>query len=69
LSPREQSLIALVAMAGERDRALGLLERVRPRSAWLWSYLVLPGFDTIRSDPRFMRVVEGARPPGAPQLP
>lgn len=60
--------LALVA-TGQKDRALDLLERVRPRGAWLWSYLVFPGFDPIRAEPRFVRIFEEARPPGAPRLP
>src|SRR5439155_17118742 len=35
---------ALVAL-GESDRALDLLERVRPRGARLWFYLRAPEFD------------------------
>ena len=56
--------LALVA-TGQHDRAIDLLERVRPRGPWLWSYLLFPGFDPIRSTPRFQRVFEESRPPGA----
>jgi len=59
---------ALVA-CGDSDRAIGILERVRPRGAWLWSYLVFPDFDPLRSDPRFRRIYAEARPAGAPLLP
>jgi TolB-like protein/Tfp pilus assembly protein PilF len=59
---------ALVAI-GDTDRAVGMIERVRPRGAWLWSYLVFPDFDPIRADPRFQRIYAEARPVGAPLLP
>ena len=62
-----ETALALVAL-GDRDRALALLERVRPRGAWLWSYLVMPWFDQLRADPRFQRLVREAAPPGAPRL-
>jgi DNA-binding SARP family transcriptional activator/TolB-like protein/Tfp pilus assembly protein PilF len=52
---------ALVAI-GRRSEALSLIERARPRGAWLWFYLLADDFDTIRSDPRFARVMRDARP-------
>ncbi len=62
-----ETALALVAL-GERGRALDLLERIRPRGAWLWSYLVMPLFDPLRADPRFQRLVRESAPPGAPRL-
>jgi hypothetical protein len=59
--------LALLAL-GDRDRAIALLERVRPRGAWLWSYLVMPWFDALRADPRFQRLIREAAPPGAPRM-
>ena len=59
---------ALIAV-GDRAGALDLLERVRPRSAWLWFYCQKPEFDPIRQDPRFRRVMDAARPPNAPISP
>ncbi len=53
---------ALVAL-GEQERALDLLERVRPRGARLWYHLRSPEFDSIRAHPRYQRLVEEARPP------
>ena len=62
-------LVAALAALRETDRAIGLLERIRPRGPWLWSYLVLPDFDPLRADPRFQRVYSEAAPPGAPPVP
>src|SRR2546422_10095220 len=52
---------ALVALR-ESDRALELLERVRPRGARLWFYLRAPEFDAIRSNARFGRLVAESAP-------
>src|SRR2546427_615674 len=52
---------ALVALR-ESDRALELLERVRPRGARLWFYLRAPEFDAIRSTARFGRLVAESAP-------
>jgi len=52
---------ALVAL-GESDRALALLERVRPRGARLWFYLRAPEFDAIRSHARFGKLVAESAP-------
>jgi tetratricopeptide (TPR) repeat protein len=54
---------ALVAL-GEHERALELLERVRPRGGMLWFRLRWPAFDALRAHPRFQRLVEESRPPG-----
>lgn len=53
------------AAVGQRDLAFRILERVRPRGPWLWSYLIWEGFDPIRSDPRLRKIIDEARPPGA----
>ena len=55
---------ALVA-AGESDRALDVLERIRPHGAELWAALRAPWLDPIRDRPRFRRLVAESRP-GAP---
>ena len=55
---------AAVAL-GNKDLALEILDRVRPRGPSLWGYLILEGFDKIRTDPRFQRILNEARPPGA----
>ncbi len=52
--------VGLVA-ADETERALGLLEGLRP-SRRLWDVLRYPEFDAIRSNPRFQRLVEESRP-------
>jgi len=43
---------------GEREQALALLERVQPRGASLSYWLRAPGFDSVRDQPRFRRIVE-----------
>ena len=53
---------ALVAI-GERERALALLERIRPRGIKLWFYLRYPEFDPLRGDPRFQQIFTESRPP------
>jgi TolB-like protein/tetratricopeptide (TPR) repeat protein len=58
--------LALAAAAlGDADLAMTLLERTRPRGPWLWSYLILEGFDPLRADPRFRKLLDETRPPGA----
>ena len=52
---------ALLAVGRPTD-ALRFIERARPRGAWLWFYLLADDFDSIRSDPRFARVMRAARP-------
>jgi hypothetical protein len=53
---------ALVAV-GDRERALDVLERVQPRGAALWFWLRPAGFDALRADLRFERLVAGSQPP------
>src|SRR5438445_12312236 len=53
---------ALVAV-GERERALALLARIRPRGLQLWFYVRYPGFDPIRGDARFQQIFTESRPP------
>jgi hypothetical protein len=57
---------ALVAL-GEHERALELLERVRPRGGMFWFRLRWSAFDALRAHPRFQRLVEESRPLGVPR--
>ncbi|MEK6768757.1 MAG: hypothetical protein AABY85_07200 [Gemmatimonadota bacterium] len=50
---------------GDLSHALDLLERVGVRGASYWSSLRTPEFDPIREHPRFARLVQESRPPGA----
>ncbi|HEY2804577.1 MAG TPA: hypothetical protein VGI92_01840 [Gemmatimonadales bacterium] len=63
-----EAALALIG-TGQNERALALLAKTRPVGAWLWTYLVFPGFDPVRNDPRFQRIFAEARPPNAPTLP
>ena len=59
---------AALAAAGERERAIALLESVpaERRGAELWFFLRFPELDPLRHDPRFQRLVEEAKPLQAP---
>ena len=48
---------------GDRERALTILESVRPRGINLWFVMRDPGFDPIRQTPRFRALVDETRPP------
>ena len=62
-SPTDARFIASALLAvGRRNDALDLLERARPRGAWLWFYALAPDFDPVKSDPRFIRVMREAHP-------
>jgi TolB-like protein len=51
---------------GDRDRALSVLENVRPQGLTVSFIVRDPGFDPIRDTPRFRALVERTRPPAAP---
>jgi tetratricopeptide (TPR) repeat protein len=58
LSVREAVYLGMgLAVIGNRDKALDALSRARPRGAELRSALRDPGFDRLRADPRFSRIM------------
>ncbi len=62
-SPTDARFIAsgLIAV-GRKQEAISLIERAKPRGAWLWFYTLAPDYDAVRSDPRFIRVMQEAHP-------
>jgi adenylate cyclase len=50
------------ALLGQPELAIDALERVRSSGLWLWATTRVPGFDALRSNPRFQRLVEQIRP-------
>jgi TolB-like protein len=54
----------LLAAIGERERAVTVLESLRPRGIRLHDLLRYPFFDALRDDPRFIRVWNETRGPG-----
>ena len=62
-SPLQGPLVALALITlGDHQRGIDLLERVQPRGAALWFWLRFAGFDPVRSDARFQKIVEESRP-------
>ncbi|MGH7547636.1 MAG: tetratricopeptide repeat protein [Gemmatimonadales bacterium] len=61
-APLEALLGAALAALGQHERALDFLERVQPRGVLRWDVLKAPEFDSIRSHPRFQRLVGESRP-------
>ena len=55
----------LLAQLGDREGALRQLESAWPRGAWLYYMLRLSPLDLLRGDPRFQRLLDESRPPGA----
>lgn len=62
--PVEESvfLAAALTATGDRDRALRVLERARPRGAHLFSDMQLSDLDALRPAPRFQRLAAESRP-------
>jgi hypothetical protein len=61
---RDGAYFALaLAAAGDGDRALGTLERVRRWGLLLSPFFRAPELDAIRDQPRFQRLVEETGPP------
>jgi hypothetical protein len=50
---------------GQTDRGIDMLERAEPKGAWLWFYMTSPLFDGVRTNARFVRLSDRAKPPGA----
>lgn len=55
-------LAAALAAGGDKDRALDLLENIRPRGARLWFALTGPDFASLRREPRYRTLVAASRP-------
>ncbi len=52
-----------LALLGERDAALDLLEEARARYPYFWWLLrIMPEFGALADDPRFQRLLEESRP-------
>jgi len=60
--PTEALFAAAMVGIGDHQAALDFLERVRPRGAQLVFELRAPEFDSIRSHPRFQRLMEESKP-------
>jgi len=58
-------LVAGLVSAGQQDLAVHWIERIEPRGALLWWALQFRQFDPLRGEPRFQRVIDESRPPGA----
>lgn len=66
LSPVVADIVALGLLGvGDRDGALAMLERTTPRGALLGLTLRTPALATLAADPRFQRLLDETRPPGA----
>lgn len=62
-SPTDSHFLAFAAVTmGDSARALDLLERARPRGAWLWFGMQQPDFDPVRQSRRFRRLVAESSP-------
>lgn len=63
--PREwtgEYLAAAVAAGGDKNRALDMLEKMRPRGARLWFALTGPDFASLRQESRYRTLVAASRP-------
>ena len=66
LSPTDALYVgAALVRTGQTDRGIGMLERAEPKGAWLWFYMTSPLFDGVRTNRRFVRLSDLAKPPGA----
>jgi tetratricopeptide (TPR) repeat protein len=63
LAPTAVRYVASALLAqGRHDEAIALIERVRPRGAYLWFYLNAREFRPLQTDPRFKKVYDEADP-------
>ncbi|HTL04609.1 MAG TPA: hypothetical protein VL241_02600, partial [Gemmatimonadales bacterium] len=63
LSPTNARYLAAALVAvGRGQDAIGVLERARPRGAYLWFYMRSPDFKPLQSDPRFQKLFKEADP-------
>jgi serine/threonine-protein kinase len=66
LSPTDALYVgAALVRTGQMERGIAMLERAEPKGAWLWFYMTSPLFDAVRTNPRFVRLSDRAKPPGA----
>jgi TolB-like protein/tetratricopeptide (TPR) repeat protein len=66
LSPTDALYVgAALVRTGQTDRGIDMLERAEPKGAWLWFYMTSPLFDGVRTNARFVRLSDRAKPPGA----
>jgi Flp pilus assembly protein TadD len=57
-------LAVAVLGSGDRERAVAYLEKAYDQRDWLMRLIAVePGFDELRADPRFIRLVEALRFP------
>jgi len=61
------ALAAIHVALGETDHALAVLDLGLPRTPRVGLWLLGPEYDALRADPRFRRLIEESRPPGAPR--
>jgi TolB-like protein/tetratricopeptide (TPR) repeat protein len=47
-----------LAAVGARERALAVVERLKPPGSWIYYWLSHPALDSIRQDPRFVRIIQ-----------
>jgi Tfp pilus assembly protein PilF len=53
-----------LAVTGQTDRVMEMLERIEPQGLTVWLMCRWPAFDAIRSDPRFARFTAELAPQG-----
>ena len=69
LAPWLSLVLPPVLALGDTARALEYVERAGPRGAYLWALLRWPTLEPLLPFPRYQRVMEESRPPGATLVP